>query len=279
MLTPDGSGTKVAILDTGIDAGHAAFAGVAIESRDFTGEGVGDADGHGNHCAGTVFGRDVNGVRIGVARGVQEAVIGKVIGASGGLTPQLLDAILWAVERGAHVISMSLGIDFPGYQQSLVASGFPPDAAASKALDAYRETVLLFERLALMIKAGAYLGRTSLLIAAAGNESRRDRDPRFSVGAGRPPFLTDSSLWPASKRTTASGAPRRFPTSMRPSRRPASMCSARLGGGVVAMNEPAWPCRTLLAWRRCSRRNTSTPACSGRTWQQRSSWRRPPFRE
>jgi subtilisin family serine protease len=164
-----------------------------IESRDFTGQGAGDADGHGTHCAGTVFGRDVNGVRIGVARGVQQAVIGKVIGANGGATPQLLDAILWAVERGAHVISMSIGIDFPAYQQRLVASGFPPDVATSKALDAYRENVLLFERLAAMIKAGAYLGRTSLLIAAAGNESRRDRDPRFSVGCG-PPAVSDGFI-------------------------------------------------------------------------------------
>lgn len=79
-----------------------------------------------------------------------------MIGANGGATPQLLDAILWAVERGAHVISMSIGIDFPAYQQRLVASGFPPDVATSKALDAYRENVLLFERLAAMIKAGAW---------------------------------------------------------------------------------------------------------------------------
>ena len=195
------------------------------------------ADGHGTHCAGTVFGRDVNGVRIGVARGVQEAVIGKVIGASGGSTPQLLDAILWAVERGAQVISMSLGIDFPGYQQSLVASGFPPDVATSKALDAYRETVLLFERLALMIKAGAYLGRTSLLIAAAGNESRRDRDPRFSVGCG-PPAVSDGFISVAGVEEN-DGQWRAAPFSNVNATVAApgvDVLSARLGGGVVAMS-------------------------------------------
>lgn len=233
----DGSRAKVAILDTGIDAGHAAFAGIAIESRDFTGQGAGDADGHGTHCAGTVFGRDVNGVRIGVARGVQQAVIGKVIGTAGGATPQLLDAILWAVERGAHVISMSIGIDFPAYQQRLVASGFPPDVATSKALDAYRENVLLFERLAAMIKAGAYLGRTSLLIAAAGNESRRDRDPRFSVGCG-PPAVSDGFISVAGVEENG-GQWRAAPFSNINATVAApgvDVLSARLGGGLVAMS-------------------------------------------
>src|SRR5262245_48154406 len=63
----DGSGVKVAILDSGIDGSHPAFAGVNLNIRDFTGEGNADVIGHGTHCAGTVFGRDVNGMRIGVA--------------------------------------------------------------------------------------------------------------------------------------------------------------------------------------------------------------------
>lgn len=55
----DGDGTVVAVLDTGIDATHPAFAGVALVQKDFTGQGDGDGDGHGTHCAGTIFGRDV----------------------------------------------------------------------------------------------------------------------------------------------------------------------------------------------------------------------------
>ena len=42
-----GKGVSVAVLDTGIDRQHAAFDGVEIEERDFTGQGNGDGNGHG----------------------------------------------------------------------------------------------------------------------------------------------------------------------------------------------------------------------------------------
>src|SRR4051794_28983846 len=55
-----GAGAKVAVLDTGIDATHEAFEGLQITQRDFTGDGDGDHDGHGTHCAGTIAGREVD---------------------------------------------------------------------------------------------------------------------------------------------------------------------------------------------------------------------------
>jgi subtilisin family serine protease len=42
-----GDGVVVCELDTGIDAAHPAFAGVAVEQNDFTGTGNGDLHGHG----------------------------------------------------------------------------------------------------------------------------------------------------------------------------------------------------------------------------------------
>jgi len=57
----------VAVLDTGIDASHEAFVGMKIEERDFTNSGPGDSNGHGTHCAGTIFGRPINNVRYSVA--------------------------------------------------------------------------------------------------------------------------------------------------------------------------------------------------------------------
>jgi subtilisin family serine protease len=79
-----GDGVVVAVLDTGIDQSHPAFAGVTIVEQDFSGSGNGDRQGHGTHCAGTIFGRDVTGTRIGIARGVKKALIGKVLGDDGG---------------------------------------------------------------------------------------------------------------------------------------------------------------------------------------------------
>jgi subtilisin family serine protease len=181
-----GNGVVVAVLDTGIDASHAAFAGVTIVEEDFTGEGNGDSHGHGTHCAGTILGRDVAGTRIGVARGVKKALIGKVLGASGGSSDAIVRAIQWAVDNGANVVSMSLGIDFPGLVAELVQRGLPAELATSRALEGYRANVQLFERLAALIRARSSFQQVTLTVAAAGNESRRDVDPDFKVAVSPP---------------------------------------------------------------------------------------------
>ncbi|WP_211193338.1 S8 family serine peptidase [Actinoplanes sp. TBRC 11911] len=97
-----GASVRVAVLDTGIDAAHPAFTGVSLTQKDFTGEGDGDENSHGTHCAGTVFGRDVGGTRIGVARGVTDVLIGKVLIKRGvGSTANLAAGTHWAVTNGA----------------------------------------------------------------------------------------------------------------------------------------------------------------------------------
>jgi subtilisin family serine protease len=181
-----GNGVTVAILDTGIDSTHPAFAGVTIVEEDFTGSGNGDTQGHGTHCAGTVFGRDVNGTRIGVARGVSKALIGKVLGPGGGASEQIVRAIQWAVEGGASVISMSLGIDFPGYVASLVNSGWPAEQATSYALEGYRANVQLFERLAGLVRTMGMFSGGAIIVAAAGNESMRGGNPTFEIAVSPP---------------------------------------------------------------------------------------------
>jgi subtilisin family serine protease len=182
-----GNGIVIAILDTGIDDSHPAFAGVQIVQKDFTGDGNGDEDGHGTHCAGTVFGRDTNGTRIGIARGVKKALIGKVLGTDGGSSEQIVSAIQWAVSKGANIISMSLGMDFPGFVQALQEqNGLPPALATSRALEGYRANVLLFERLASLIRAQGSFIQPTVIIAAAGNESKRDENPDFEIAVSPP---------------------------------------------------------------------------------------------
>jgi subtilisin family serine protease len=181
-----GDGIVVAVLDTGIDASHPAFAGVDIIQKDFTGEGNGDQHGHGTHCAGTIFGRDTDGTRIGVAPGVKKALIGKVLGSEGGSSGQIVRAIQWAVDNGANVISMSLGMDFPGFQAELQAAGFPSELATSRALEGYRTNVQLFARLASLILAQETFGQAAVTVAAAGNESQRDQNPDFEIAVSPP---------------------------------------------------------------------------------------------
>lgn len=181
-----GSGVKVCVLDTGIDPNHPAFAGVVLVRKNFTNETDDDQHGHGTHCAGTIFGRDVNGTRIGLASGVQTAIIGKVLGQGGGSSDQIVTAIQWAVENGANVISMSLGIDFPGYVAQLQAGGMPVQPATSQALEAYRLNVALFERVTSLVRTQEKTQQPTLIVAAAGNESRRGGNPQFEIAVSPP---------------------------------------------------------------------------------------------
>ncbi|MCF2502713.1 S8 family serine peptidase [Dyadobacter sp. CY107] len=233
-----GNGIVVAVLDTGIDPAHAAFAGVELVQKDFTGEGDGDMHGHGTHCAGTIFGRNVNNTRIGVARGVTKALIGKVIGQNSGSSAGIVNAIQWASQNGAHVISMSLGIDFPGYVESLIDQGIPAALATSKALEAYRANVQLFEKMAQFIKVGSPFFQSTVLIAAAGNESRRDVNADFEIGVS-PPAVSDGFISIAALGEDANGLFRIAPfsnTGAMISGPGVNVISARPGGGLTSMS-------------------------------------------
>lgn len=184
-----GAGAIVAVLDTGIDADHPAFAGVELVTQDFTGAGSAEDDnGHGTHCAGTIFGSDIGGQRIGVARGVRKALIGKVLGGpNGGSSDTLATAMLWAANEGAHVISMSVGMDFPGWVDTLVKhNNLSVPAATSIALEGYRANIRLFEHLANLLNARASVAQPTIVVAAAGNESQRTGNPSYEINVAPP---------------------------------------------------------------------------------------------
>ena len=183
----DGKGITVAVLDTGIVAGHPAFAHLdpsRLKQQDFTGEGNGDGHGHGTHCAGTIFGGAVNGTRIGIAPGIRTAIIGKVLDRNGvGSSDQLVEALTWAASNRAQVISTSLGIDFPGHVKDLENQGLETEPATSQALDDFRRTLLLFDEIAGMLSARIPNG---VVVVAAGNESRRRDQPGYRIGVSLP---------------------------------------------------------------------------------------------
>lgn len=189
-----GAGVTVAVLDTGIDASHPAFQGVDIVQRDFTGEGDGDGNGHGTHVAGTIFGQEVNGFRFGVAPGIQRALIGKVLNSSGsGSTEGIVRAMQWAFDEGANIISMSLGMSFPRFVQRLIEEiGWPSDLATDVGLQGYRANLRIFDRLTALLQGSDNTpffrdeSRGTLVIAAAGNESRRQIDPMYEVAVAPP---------------------------------------------------------------------------------------------
>jgi len=189
-----GAGVTVAVLDTGIDRAHPAFAGVQVTEQDFTGEGNGDQHGHGTHCAGTIAGREVDGVRFGVAPGVPTLLAGKVLGRDGGTSEAIVDAMMWALRSGANVISMSLGMDFPGLVERLTQRGLPIQPATSQALEDYRDNLALFGAVTrFMREDAAQRGQATVVVAATGNESERERPQPYTIGVA-PPAASDGFI-------------------------------------------------------------------------------------
>ncbi|MEU3481529.1 S8 family peptidase [Streptomyces sp. NPDC033754] len=112
----DGTGTKVAVLDTGADAEHPDLKGRIVAAENFTdSDTADDRQGHGTHTISTAGGSGAasGGAKKGVAPGA-ELLNGKVLNDYGsGATSWIIAGMEWAVAQGADVVSMSLGNPTP----------------------------------------------------------------------------------------------------------------------------------------------------------------------
>jgi thermitase len=125
--TPD---TKIAIVDSGVYAGHPDLQSKIAEQYDFVNDDpvANDDYGHGTHVTGIAAAITDNGQ--GVAGGCPDCglLIAKVLGSDG--TGTLLDVakgVIWSADKGAKVINMSLESPHPG-----TALGNAIDYAAGK---------------------------------------------------------------------------------------------------------------------------------------------------
>jgi thermitase len=113
---PRTGGVKVGIVDTGIMSAHPDLAGKTINcgraaAGVITAGTCPDDNGHGTHVAGTIAAIANNGVGVaGVAFNSPLAICKALSGPSGtGTTSDVASCITWLADRGARVISMSLG--------------------------------------------------------------------------------------------------------------------------------------------------------------------------
>ena len=108
----DGTGIKVAVIDSGMDANHPDLAGQIIASKDFTGSGsTGDPVGHGTFVASEIAGtgKASNGQYAGVAPGAKLINARVIDRTGGGYDSDMMSGLQWAAQQGANIVNMSLG--------------------------------------------------------------------------------------------------------------------------------------------------------------------------
>ncbi len=114
-LGDKGLGSRVMVLDTGIDQFHPAIEGQMEEMKDFVGDGntpypAADHLGHGTHVSGIILGRELSSGFSGVAP-LSMLLIGRVCSENGCSSIHVTEGINWAIEKKVDVLNLSLGSD------------------------------------------------------------------------------------------------------------------------------------------------------------------------
>ena len=114
-----GTGTVVAVVDTGVDLDHQEFSGRIVQGFDFVDNDsvADDGHGHGTHVAGTIAGANDGVGVIGVAYDAQIMPIRVLDNNGDGFTSDVIEGILYAADNNADVINLSLGGG--GYSQAM----------------------------------------------------------------------------------------------------------------------------------------------------------------
>ena len=113
-----GEGAIVAVMDTGINYNHHDITDNMWEHPDYPGHGYNfvnnnhntmDNQSHGTHCAGTVAGTGAAGTGTGIAPGATIMNLKVLDDGGGGTEAGVWEGIQFAVDYGAHIMSLSLG--------------------------------------------------------------------------------------------------------------------------------------------------------------------------
>jgi subtilisin family serine protease len=101
---------RVAVIDSGVDAGHPELKGRIIEAKSFVGGTAGDDLGHGTFVAGEIAALTDNGRGIAGLAPPAHLLVAKVVRDDGSISPRAeARAIRWAVREGARLINLSFG--------------------------------------------------------------------------------------------------------------------------------------------------------------------------
>jgi hypothetical protein len=116
--------------------------------------------------------------------------------------------------------------------QRLNSQGWPVELATSVALEAYRANLRMFDALTQLIRSRAAFTPGTVVVAAAGNESKRNIDPDFEIAASLPAavegILSTGALGQATAGLTVAPFSNTFPQISAPG---VGVVSANVGGG------------------------------------------------
>lgn len=120
----EGSGAKIAIVDTGVQSNHPDLAGKVVGGWDFVDNDSTpqDGNGHGTHCAGIAAAVTNNSTGIAGTAPKASILAVRVLNNSGsGTWTAVANGITYAADQGADVISLSLGgtVGNSGLQQAV----------------------------------------------------------------------------------------------------------------------------------------------------------------
>lgn len=178
-----GRGIRLAVLDSGIDAGHPDFTDREIVMRSFIADStIEDTIGHGTYCTGIAGGpaRPIGAPRYGVACDADLYVAKVLDDEASGIDGNILAALDWSIRNGCAVASLSLGTP--------VDRADPPSQ--------------LFEQVA-----ERALAAGMLLFAAAGNNSQRPDELRpVEHPANCPSIVAVGAIGPSMAIAPFSGA-------------------------------------------------------------------------
>ncbi len=138
---PASGGTKIGIVDTGIDQTHPELSGKVVDCGAAFGGAVlngtcTDDNMHGTHVAGTIAAKANNAAGVaGVAFNSNLTICKALYTAAGtGLTSDVANCINWTHTRGAKVISMSLGGGESATLKNAVAAAWENGSATGSVL-------------------------------------------------------------------------------------------------------------------------------------------------
>jgi len=161
-----------------------------------------------------------------------------------GDTQMLLEGMQWATTQDVDVISMSLGFDFTGWVDRMVnQQNLPADYATSKALEGYRANLRMFDAVMLMIKRQVAFGSGTIVIAAAGNESKRKVNPNYTIGVSIPAaaegLIAVGALGQGNDGLEIGWFSNTFPQIAAPG---VNIVSAKVGGGLHSLSGTSMAC-------------------------------------